>query len=652
MDSTTNKEHSKIQFIQHLRAISILLVLIYHMGLPVESGFLGVDIFFFISGYIVANVLSEKYFNHNNSLKLFYINRFWRLYPSLIISLTFTLFLSIALQTGNEILTTLKYIIYGLFGVSNFLYYKESGIYGTSSTDNNPLIHLWSLSVEFQFYLFFPILYFAINKFSSKYKLFIVLMSLISSLILYRFSLQFLGLDSKIANENMFYFYFTPFRLYEFLFGVFVYQLLKVVDLDWDFFTKLLFTLLSGATLLIFLNTNIADQDKHLKVVSLMLLLSCMVIVTKNKPRSARIWQKKLEVFGSYAYPIYLVHLPVITLVHIHYPENQYVPIIVGILSLLIGILISKTVEIRQIHVRDKTFLFSTSIFLLFSILITGITFNGSFWQHRSTENRIFTDNFLYYYDNSGCTDTATIGSLNCTWSIDNYRDTVFVAGDSQASFGLDAIIPAAKSANLRIVSGARKGCPFIDDVIFSSQTSECTEVRDNSWLWIKNNKPKYVVIANLSTGYLKTSRKTITNPGGKCPDINGLGCKGYEMALRNTVERINEYGSKVVLLQTVPNYTGHFERSLFNFNPNYTTAKSILTLAREPSYLAEVEVSKDNEISLVDSFLYLCQETQCPLVLGGKYLYANSYHISTAGAQLLIPKFTEIFQDLDRGVN
>ena len=652
MGSTTNKEHSKIQFIQHLRAISILLVLMYHMGLPVESGFLGVDVFFFISGYIVANVLSEKYFNHSNSLKLFYVNRFWRLYPSLIISLIFTLFLSIALQTGNEILTTVKYSIYGLFGASNLLYYRESGIYGTSSTDSNPLIHLWSLSVEFQFYLFFPILFLAINKFRSKYKLFIVFMSLIFSLILYSFSLQFFGLDSKIANENMFYFYLTPFRLYEFLFGVFVFQLLKVIDPDWNFFTKLLFTLLSSATLLIFLNTNIADQDKHPKVVFLMLFLSCMVIITKNKPRSTRKWQKKLEVFGSCAYPIYLIHLPVITLVHIHYPENQYVPILVGILSLPIGILISKTIESKQIHERDRTFLFSSSIILFFSIVIISIAFNSSFWQNRSNENRIFTDDFLYYYDNSGCTDNDTIGSRNCTWSIENYRDTVFVAGDSQASFGLDAIIPAAESANLRVVSGARKGCPFIDDSIFSSQANECTEVRNNSWLWIENNKPKYVVIANLSTGYLKTSRKTITNPGGKCPDINGLGCKGYEIALRNTVERVNEYGSKVVLLQTIPNYTGHFDRSLFNFNPNYTTEKNILALAREPSYLAEVEVSKDREILLVDPMLYLCQKTQCPLVLGGKYLYANSYHISTAGAQLLIPKFTEIFQDLDRGVN
>jgi peptidoglycan/LPS O-acetylase OafA/YrhL len=617
------------------------------MGLPVESGFMGVDIFFFISGYIVSNVLSEKYFTKSKSLKLFYINRFWRLYPTLIISMILTLLLAITLQSGNEILSTLKNVVFSLFGISNLIYYKESGIYGTSSTDNNPLIHLWSLSVEFQFYLLFPFFYLIINKFTEKTKTFIVLIILVLSLFLYTYSFSIFNLSDKFTNKNMALFYLLPYRAYEFIFGVFMFHLLAFINLKWNLISKISSKVLMISIVYIFIITNISDQNKHIKISLLMLFLCCLMIVSKNRARSDKRWQIALETFGSFAYPIYLVHLPIITLVHIHFPENKYIPIIAGIISLPIGIIISEKIEKKQLVIKSRKFLYISFAILFLLCATLWLSFSNLTYTKDSIESKIFTNDYLFYYNNSGCTDESAIGAINCQWNIKGYDETVFVVGDSQASFGLDAIVPAAMTQNLRVVSGARKGCPFIDDLIFNSNSDKCSETRINDWLWIKDNKPKFVVIANLSTGYLKTSRKTFSNPGGKCPDINGLGCKGYEMSLDRTIKEIKKYGSKVILLQTIPNYTGQFNRKVFDFNPNYTVNKNILSLAREPSYLAEVEVSQDQELYLIDPFLYMCLENQCPLSFKGKYLYANSYHISTEGAKLLIPKLTEIFKSL-----
>jgi hypothetical protein len=433
--------------------------------------------------------------------------------------------------------------------------------------------------------------------------------------------------------------------MFEFMFGVFIYHLLDLVSIKWNLISKLLSKVLMISILYIFFITNIADQDKHIKILLLMLFLCCLMIVSKNKIRSKNKFQVALENLGSYAYPLYLVHLPMITLIHIHFPENKYVPIMAGIISLPISIFISEKIEKKQLLVKSKSFLYS-SITILFLLSVTiWFAFSNSAYTKNSIENKIFTDNYLFYYNQSGCTDESAIGAMNCSWNNKSYMDTVFVVGDSQASFGLDAIVPAAMTQNLRVVSGARRGCPFINDMVYISDVDKCSKTRADAWLWIKDNQPKFVVIANLSTGYLKTSRKTVNNPGGKCPDINGLGCKGYGVALGKTIEQIEKYGSKVVILQTMPNYTGQFKRTIFDFNPDYSINKSVLSLAREPSFLAEVKLSQEYEVDLVDPFLYFCQKNECPLNISGVYLYANSFHISTEGAKLLIPRFSEIFK-------
>jgi hypothetical protein len=205
--------------------------------------------------------------------------------------------------------------------------------------------------------------------------------------------------------------------------------------------------------------------------------------------------------------------------------------------------------------------------------------------------------------------------------------------------------VPAAIRNDLKVVSGARAGCPFIDEEVFSFNESQCAHLRDSAWSWIRQYRPKYVVIANLSTGYLTTSRKTVSNPGGKCPDINGMGCKGYEISLQKTIERIQDHGSNVILLQTIPNFSNQFNRNLFDFYPKYTTNRDLLFLAREPSYIAESNIArKNNNLQLVDPFIYLCEASNCPIVKNGIALYSDTNHISTFGAKFLEPKFSEIF--------
>jgi hypothetical protein len=92
--------------------------------------------------------------------------------------------------------------------------------------------------------------------------------------------------------------------------------------------------------------------------------------------------------------------------------------------------------------------LYFSSATLFFLCGTAWFLFSNSSFTEASTESKIFTEKYLLYYNQAGCNDDTVIGAINCQWNTEKYSDTVFVVGDSQASFGLDAIVPAAIEQN------------------------------------------------------------------------------------------------------------------------------------------------------------------------------------------------------------
>lgn len=633
MNSTIIKVN-KIQSIQIIRAFSIVLVLMFHMGLPVDSGFLGVDVFFFVSGYIVTKMLIEKYYVTNIPINRFYTNRFFRLYPALIFSIFITIVLSITLQSSNEILEILKYAIHSLFGISNFTYYFNSNIYGTSSTDNNPLLHLWSLSVEFQFYLIFPILLLVLLKyFKDKTFRIIGTITAISVILTVALSVN-PQLMIDIANPNMLMFYLLPFRIYEFLIGSFTYFLIKRYKVNWNNFAKsyLLFFIFAGVVLL--WNNSFTDQSKVLKSSLLMICLSGIVVFSQEIPHSKKLLIRVAERLGGYAYSIYLIHLPLITLFHIRYPNNELIPVFMGFIAIIFGVLISEFIEFPQMIRRSKFVLFAFFLLLCFVAFLNYVL---NSYNSRNGVDQIFTDRSAQYFRDGNCNDSTLIGDASCEWN-KNFDNSIIVVGDSQATFALDGIIPAAQTTGFKVVSAAREGCPFMDNSIFNDPNEKCFIIREKVWQFIESTKPDFVIVSNLSTGYLKSSRSTISSNGEKCPDVNGFGCAGYKKSLEKTIDRLESLNVKVILIQTIPNFTGEFNRNFFDFNPQINTSREKLRTTREPTSFIEENLQRSSGLKLVDPFEYLCNSKDCPLKENGEYLYANEFHLSTLGAQKLSP--------------
>jgi len=157
------KSYKIFPHIQVLRAISVILVFFYHLKIDLfKNGYLGVDIFFVISGYVITKNLYEE-FKEKNEINFlnFYKKRFKRIFPVLFFILTIV-FLFYKFY-GPPDISLKKDFLYSIFGLSNFFYLIGEVDYFNNIFDN-PLGHTWSLGIEEQFYIIYPLLLFFLIK--------------------------------------------------------------------------------------------------------------------------------------------------------------------------------------------------------------------------------------------------------------------------------------------------------------------------------------------------------------------------------------------------------------------------------------------------------------------------------------------------------
>ena len=157
--------------IDGLRALTILPVVFFHAGFDLFSGgYIGVDVFFVISGYLITNLILKELNNNTFSLLDFYERRARRILPALYLIIFVITILSYFFLTRSEISEYFKSVISTVLFSSNIYFWKSSPYFDANS-DLQPLLHTWSLSIEEQFYIFFPILLILVFKYFKKYTL-------------------------------------------------------------------------------------------------------------------------------------------------------------------------------------------------------------------------------------------------------------------------------------------------------------------------------------------------------------------------------------------------------------------------------------------------------------------------------------------------
>jgi peptidoglycan/LPS O-acetylase OafA/YrhL len=349
--------------INGLRAYAVILVVLFHFQIfGFSAGYLGVDIFFVISGYLMTKIIIKELKKQQFSFTDFYLARIVRIFPALLFLILFLTILGWFIFIPEDFKNFAKDARYSLTFLSNDLYYRQAGDYFAADTHDKALLHTWSLSVEWQFYLLFPLLLFIYSKFDKQLKYIGILLGAI-----FIASLSFSILMT--AKDTMYGFFKLTTRMWELIAGGLVYYYF-----DHKRLTVPLQKLSEGIGFslillsLVLYNPNTAWPSFF----ALLPVAGTIFILIANRQDSIFTQTKIIQNIGSASYSIYLWHWPVFFLLNYFFIKLNFWSLSISlILSFLLGWLSYKYIEssrkpLQKLNKRYIYFLFAFTLLLLY----------------------------------------------------------------------------------------------------------------------------------------------------------------------------------------------------------------------------------------------------------------------------------------------
>ena len=468
--------------IDGLRAIAVLSVVFYHAGFSYFSGgFVGVDIFFVISGYLIGNIILKEILSTRFSFLNFYNRRARRLLPVLLFIILFSNIFAFIFLSMSELSEYLKSSLSGIFFYSNFFFWKNAPYFSIGS-ELKPLLHLWSLSIEEQFYIVFPFLMIFLIKYKTNVIYFILILFFFLSL-----GLSEWGSDAhKVAN---FYLPFT--RAWEILIGVITALYLnnnntkysqKIRD------TIVIISLIGIALSFLLFNNNTPVPSSIILIPTISTML-IIIFLNKECIIYKALSYKPLVCIGLMSYSIYLWHQPIFAFSKYFIAEiNLLVSAILILLTLFFSLISWKYIEIIF---RNKNKINNKKFILIGTVAIIFLTLNGM--------------SFIYFNNNSDEKNYAIKLSKNEAIYLPNFDDRKFIknrifyerrdfnsiAIGSSRIMGINDNLDDNQILNLGV-----NGASLEDIVVFTIMSMEKLMpskiyIGLDPWLFNKNNSQK-----------------------------------------------------------------------------------------------------------------------------------------------------------------
>lgn len=661
--------------IDGLRAIAVLLVVGFH-SFPswVKGGFIGVDIFFVISGYLISTIIFGSLERNSFSFVEFYIRRINRIFPALILVLigcfTFGWFVLLA----DEYKQLGKHIAGGAGFISNFLLWNESG-YFDNAAESKPLLHLWSLGIEEQFYVIWPLLLWLAWK--KRFNL----LSITIAVAAISFALNIVN----VRNDAIAAFYSPQTRFWELMVGsVLAYMTLHRQHT----LPRLKHWLDMWLRKIIYAQAPEANGKTLLDVQSVLgavLIAIGVLVVTKEKhfpgwwaalptlgtvliiSAGAQAWMNRVVLsnhvlvwFGLISFPLYLWHWPLLSFARIVENEAPSREIRIGavliaiVLAWLTYRLIEKPIRFGK-HGKGKT------IALLGLMAIVGYVGYNDYKRdglpfrafpkksESYTKSIAISDrskecsNILFAYDKSS--------DWHCELGDKNSPPKIFAYGDSHALSLLPAIEKFGIVNKTNILFTASSGCPPLLG-IQSERGAElinqynCQKLNERIFEFVKNNKIESVLLIGRWTYYTRgtTIPDQFNKLSAKINDVLTIYERdAFIYGIHQTVQKYKNIDVRVYFVEDNPHQ---------KIDPKDALKKSKLTDLTINQFSVTVGEHKRNQSWVSDEFKKIeprmatiinfdnlfCENEKCPLVKEGKFLYADDDHLSIDGAMLVYP--------------
>lgn len=607
--------------IDGLRALSILSVVFFHAGFDFFSGgYLGVDVFFVISGYLISSIIISDLKNKKFSIVYFYERRARRIIPALTMVIIFCLPFSYYLMLPSQLKDFSSSLISVSLFVSNFYFWINSGYFSVES-DFQPLLHTWSLSVEEQFYIFFPLFLIVVWKKCNN--------KLINIMLIF-FIISFMLSEWAWRNAPSAAFYFSPTRAWELLAGVIsALFILKNKPVASDLKSLLGILMLVFSIVIFNRNTPMPSFYGLVPILGTVLI----VIYTDKYTIVGKVLSCRIFVsIGLISYSVYLWHQPIFAFFRMYKLNSvSYVDMmLMSILSFLIGYVSWRYVEL-PFRVRgffSKKVIFIFSLLSLLMICLSGLILkkieNFRYENYRNILNYVnfsqteeFKSDWMLgvCYIESGTNVWGDFNENKCVNFKENSKKNVVLVGDSHAAHLIKPLLSRG-DINLSVLSSS--GCrPFMTSDV--SDNKEC--VKRNEYLFdhfIPDNKDKIDILI-LSSVWHK-----------------------YEIdKINNVLDFLNDKGIEFVFISGAPQFKISVPQLIINNNIGYSgkgfVEKVWLTWKEElasDNYLkSKLKMKGGVYLSPYDFF---CKD-KCLVIENGVPMFFDDSHFTPLAAQTFV---------------
>ncbi|MCO1653878.1 acyltransferase [Pseudonocardia sp. S2-4] len=644
----------------------------YHAGLPVQGGFVGVDVFFVISGFVITMLLLRELAAHGRiRFRRFYARRIRRLLPALALVLTVTALLSMVLQSpfGSQQDTAVAGVGASMW-LANVALYLVTGDYFDNAAETIPLLHTWSLAVEEQFYLVFPVLL-AVGYWWGRRKqrrgvggatlvmAAVVAASFAISLWLsYGHGLPFIDKPSTAA------FYSAPSRAWEFGIG-------GLVALWADRGTPLSRAAgaavgWTGAALLLAAATLIPDTAVFPGSVAVVPVVGTALVIVGGRTEGGALGRllarRPLQAIGDVSYSWYLWHWPLIVFAHLVWPSDSGVTVAAAVIALPLA-WASYTYFEQPIRRGGGLSAWATVRLAVVSIVVPILLFGVVYaeatrsWGNPAIAAMAEQVRPVPTGYREGCHSSTPVPARNltrCTFEGRPGGPRVFLVGDSNAGQYAEAVIDAGRALDRTVVLATMSGCPLIDLVFERAgrPDDDCRIFQEQSTRWLTEQAGASIVIAAANEAINDpevTLRDPLTGEGASEPSAKQ---RLWAAGLERTLTALKSAGHAVLMVNVIPHLGGDQQRWWSPSQCALPTLRDSVsdcgvevplqdvdeTQARART--AEHDAAASAGVQEMDLRAVLCPDSSCRSVRDGVWIYRDGLHISTRQSHALAGEF------------
>ena len=621
--------------IEGLRALAVLLVIGAHFAVPgLSAGFIGVDVFFVISGYLITGILVREHEAGGTiSLSRFYANRLRRLFPALATMLIVSSVLAFALLPARQNLAHSEAAAMATLWVSNIYFAFADIDYFGAETSGNAFLHTWSLGVEEQFYLVWPLLILAVtqwakngNRTSGLIRLFAFVTA--SSLAVSVFASY---------TQPIFGFYMMPTRAWQFAAGALVWLLVQERAPN-----KFQAAMLSwcGALLLIAALVVIGPNSTYPGLLAMLPTLgTCALLwsgscLEKQHSPGALLTLRPVQAIGRLSYAWYLWHWPVLII------GAQLLPIKGNVSNTLLAISVSLLAAILTHHLIENPIRYGRPARIkekpqiavaLFAMLLLSSQFTR--WNNENNEtvtlasstpvSRAMADMPIIYQH--GCDDYFRSDTLKpCSYGDHDAPNTAVLFGDSIGAQWFPTLANMYDSKEWKIVVFTKSSCPMVDEPYFlptiGREYTECAVWRERAIGWLEKRKVNSIFMGGSAARDFKPEQ--------------------WVEGTRRILDRLAPNTDAIYLIESTPTLAFHGPDCLSRNTPEKCQSAPANPQYPQVAAYLQKAAALQPKARWIETSSFVCPAGTCHAMRDDVFVFRDSQHLTASFAALAAPSF------------